>query len=241
MTGDSSNSIFRFRHFSVKNEKSALKVGTDAVLLGAAVTVRDSDRYLLDIGTGTGVIALMVAQRISAFGSGYRIEAIDIDPLSSAEAGENFASSPWSANLTSRNIALQEYRPKEKFDLIFSNPPYYDESLKNPDVRESIARHTESLSYRQICAFASEYLGEDGRLSLILPSEAETSLRRTAASFGLYPFRVLRIRTTAAKSARRIVAEFSRRKTEVPDEEIVLQDSQGRTPEYSALTADFYL
>lgn len=241
MTEHSSNSVFRFKRFSVKNEKSALKVGTDAVLLGAAVTVKDSDRYLLDIGTGTGVIALMVAQRMSAFGSGYRIEAIDIDTLSSEEAGENFSSSPWSANLASENISLQQYRPSEKYDLIFSNPPYYDESLKNPDARECIARHTESLSYRQICAFASDNLVEEGRLSLILPSEAETSLRRTAASFGLYPFRVLRVRTTASKSARRIVVEFSRRKADVSDEEIILQDGQGRTPEYSALTADFYL
>lgn len=225
----------------MNNEKSALKLGTDAVLLGAAVTLSSEDRNLLDIGTGTGIIALMAAQRAESAGADCRIEAIDIDAPSCEEASLNFTASPWSGKLSVMNTALQGFKPECRYDLVFSNPPYYDESLKNPDERESAARHTECLSYRQICAFCSENLTDSGRLSLILPSDCETALRRTAASFGLYPFRLLRIRTTASKPARRLIAEFSRNRVTPSEEELVLQDGPDRTPEYKALTSDFYL
>lgn len=228
--------LFRFKQFSLRNEASALKIGTDAVLLGAAMTILPQDGRMLDIGTGTGVIALMAAQR-----SGAQIEAVEIDPASADEAALNFADSPWAARLLVSNIALQQYRPAAGYDLIFSNPPYYDNSLTNPDARETAARHTESLSYAEICAFASEHLKPEGRLSLILPAEAEKMLLRTAASFGLYPFKLLRVRTTPAKPFRRIVAEFSRTRGPLSEESLVLQDGNARSCEYSALTAEFYL
>ena len=232
-------SEFRFRQFSVKNEASAMKVGTDAVLLGAAMTLRPSDRSLLDIGTGTGVIALMAAQRLAA--PSFRIEAIDIDPASAAEAAENFASSPWSAHFRARCTPLSHYCA-DGFDVIFSNPPYYDSSLKNPDARESAARHTETLSYRELCAFAEAHLKPEGRLSLILPADCEKDLLRTAASFGLYPFRLLRIRTTPAKPVSRLIAEFSRTRTRPETTELTLMDPAGtRSPEYVSLTEGFYL
>ena len=313
--------FFRFKQFSVRNRDSALKVGTDAVLLGAAMTLFPSPvrigpdascppsisdfsacscpsdspgpsgkselavgygsysgfvfsdspnsvvcpgfsgnyslpnnsgspvkcspsgysfRRLLDVGTGTGVIALMAAQRLSGhYGlpagpvgksddgvedlvsdglsqnrylceAPFQIDAIDVDAPSVAEAAWNFEHSPWSTRLSARCCPLQEFRPAEPYDLIFSNPPYYDNSLLNPSGRESGARHTLSLSYRDLCAFASENLLPDGRLSLILPADKEKELIRTAASFGLHPFRLLRIRTTAAKPYRRLIAEFSR-------------------------------
>lgn len=230
--------VFRFKRFQVSNERSALKVGTDAVLLGAAMTLSPNDRNLLDIGTGTGVIALMASQRLE--GAACRITAIDIDGPSADEAGFNFRQSPWPEVLSSRHLPLSEYKPEEALDCIFSNPPFYDDSLKNPDRRESAARHTESLSYREICAFSADNLTPDGRLSLILPAEEEKALLRTAASFGLFPFRILRIRTTPSKPFRRIVAEFSRKKGEASEEELTLGGS-ARTDEYAALTADFYL
>ena len=236
-------SEFRFKQFSVKNEASAMKVGTDAVLLGAAMTLRPSDRSLLDIGTGTGVIALMAAQRLASIQSDavFQIEAIDIDPASAAEAAENFASSPWSAHFRARCTPLSHYCA-DGFDVIFSNPPYYDSSLKNPDARESAARHTETLSYRELCAFAEAHLNPDGRLSLILPADCEKDLLRTAASFGLYPFRLLRIRTTPAKPVSRLIAEFSRTRTRPETTELTLMDPAGtRSPEYVSLTEGFYL
>lgn len=230
-------SSFRFKRFELKNEASALKVGTDAVLLGAAMTVRPSDEFMLDIGTGTGVIALMVAQRSDSA----CIVGIDIDTPSAEEAAYNFENSPWASRLRSVNQSLADYCPCRAFDLIFSNPPYYDNSLRNPDIRESAARHTESLSYRMICEFASKYLTDCGRLSLILPSEEQTRLLRTAASFGLYPFRIIHIRTVGSKPPRRIIAEFCRKKSEIEEQSLTLQEGSSRTDEYSALVGEFYL
>lgn len=243
------DSLFRFRRFSVHNTASALKVGTDAVLLGAAMTLNEQDCNLLDIGTGTGVIALMAAQRLSQArrdpeSEQFRIDAIDIDAPSAAEAALNFRESPWAQSLMAECCPLSGFSPDRKYDLIFSNPPYYDNSLVNPDERETAARHTGSLSYREICAFAAENLVPGGRLSLILPAESGTALVRTAASFGLRLFRLLRIRTTASKPVRRIIAEFRLAEGAVMfpvEEELVLQQGSSRTEEYSALTEDFYL
>ena len=252
---------FRFKQFTVRQDASALKVGTDAVLLGAAMTLLPSDRTLLDVGTGTGVIALMAAQRLAVPDSDggsppitsprglfnatplrpVSIIAIDIDGPSAAEAAANFAASPWTGMLSARHCSLQDFAPDAPLDVIFSNPPFYDESLRNPDAREAAARHTCSLSYRDLCAFAARHLAPDGRLSLILPAECEAALLRTAASFGLHPFRILRILTTAGKAPRRIVAGFSRGRAAFRDESLTLMSGASRTPEYSFLTAPFYL
>lgn len=228
---------FRFKQFTVRQDASALKVGTDAVLLGAAMTVKPSDRYMLDIGTGTGVIALMAAQRCPAA----MVEAIDIDGPSASEAAFNFAASPWPDRLRALCTPLRDYEPSEDFDLIFSNPPFYDNSLTNPDERETAARHTGSLAHADICAFAADRLKEDGRLALVLPSDAERRFLRSAASFGLFPFRLMRVRTTAAKAPKRVIIELSRTRGAMEETELTLQDGPGRSAEYSALTAEFYL
>lgn len=228
---------FKFKQFDVRNEASALKVGTDAVLLGAAMTIRTDDRRLLDIGTGTGVIALMAAQRHPSA----RIDAIDIDSASAEEAALNFAESPWAERLHAQHLSLSAFRPDATFDLVFSNPPYFDESLRNPDPRESEARHTQSLSYRDICAFCAEQLSPEGRLALILPAETEKTLVRTAASFGLYLSRIVRIRTVERKPFKRIIAEFSRERTMPQECSLTLQKEGKRTQEYASLTEDFYL
>lgn len=230
---------FSFKRFTIRNDKAALKVGTDAVLLGAAMTLRPEDKTLLDIGTGTGVIALMVAQRLENTSS--RILSIDIDQPSAEEAAENFADSPWASALTAIHTSLADFRPDRKFDCIFSNPPFYDNSLTNPDAREATARHTESLSYREIFAFSAEWLQPDGHLSLILPADQEVAIIRTAASFGLYPFRIVRVRTTIRKPVRRIILEFSRTREKASDESLTLQDGSARSAQYAELTREFYL
>lgn len=279
-------SVFRFKQFSVKNEKSAMKVGTDGVLLGSAMTITGFEKRMLDVGTGTGLIALMAAQRNAQA----EITAVDIDEASAREAAYNFAKSPFSERLTALCTPLSRFSPENSFNLIFSNPPYYDTSLLNPKPRQAAARHTETLFYRDLCAFAAEYLtrvgsGGDlpgkavsdqeancenpqagcglkakmqtgcgleaktqaGRLSIILPSDCERELLRTPASYGLQLFRILRIRTTPTKPFSRIIAEFtisvnaSLESLPLEEELTLLQEDGSRSPEYKALTSEFYL
>lgn len=229
--------LFRFKQFSVRNETSALKVGTDAVLLGAAMTVLPEDRHALDIGTGTGVIALMAAQRSTMLD----ITGIDIDKGSAGEAAHNFAISPWSGRLNARLCALQDFVPDAEYDLIFTNPPYYDNSLRNPDAREADARHCGTLGFGDIFRFASQWLKPDGRLSMIMPSDCGKSSCRLAVSYGIRPYRTIRIRTTATKPVKRLIIEFSKTQMTVSEEDITLMENGGRSREYSELTKDFYL
>lgn len=253
--------IFRFRHFSVENVESAMKVNTDGVLLGALMTVRPSDRTSLDIGTGTGTIALMAAQRLSGLNGRIqdvpdmspdsaadadmaRIVAIDIDEASALEAGRNFAASPWPGMLEAMHLSLADFRKSGActcFDHIFSNPPYYDLSLGAPDLRRNAARHTESLSYRELIACAADIMADDGILSVILPADSELWLMRHARMSGLYPFRIVRIRTTERKKPSRIVAEFSRKRQDPPEGSLLtIHDGPSYTQEYMDLTRDFY-
>ena len=239
-------SIFRFKKFSVVNERSAMKVNTDGVLLGAAMTIRPEDRKMLDIGTGTGTIALMAAQRVADVCGQACLDAIDIDEPSAAEASMNFAGSPWDGSLHAHNLSLDDFAaayPDNKYDLIFSNPPYFEDSLTAPDERKSTARHTsDGLSYRDIFEFAKDRLTAQGRVSLVLPADQEADLCRYARMCGLHLFRIVRIRTVPRKAPSRIVAEFSRYRVDAPVEELVTIQNEGKyTQEYLSLTKDFYL
>ena len=256
-------SEFRFKQFSVRNTDSALKVGTDAVLLGSLMTVHPGERRLLDIGTGTGVVALMAAQRLAgstidataaqrlagstisatadASAAYPEIIGIEIDGPSAEEARLNFEGSPWAGMLEARHCSLQDFRSPGEFDLIFSNPPYFDESLRNPDARESRARHTESLSYREVLAFAGEKLAPGGLVAMILPAESETAVRRCAAGFDLNLSRIVRIRTTLRKPPRRVVVEFSRLRGQIREEELTMQNQDGFTEEYRRIAGAFLL
>ena len=248
--------VFRFKKFEVVNERSAMKVNTDGVLLGAAMTISPSDRTMLDVGTGTGTIALMAAQRLSSAilnsssvilneVKNPRIDAIDIDEASASEASANFINSPWNSILKAHHLPLEEFAASTEtvYDLIFSNPPYFEDSLTAPDERKSTARHTsDGLSYRDIFEFAKDSLSENGRVSLVLPADQEAALTRYARMCGLYLFRILRVRTVPRKAPSRIIAEFSRtRCAELSEELLTIQDEGKYTQEYLSLTGDFYL
>ena len=244
--------VFQFKQFNVVNERSAMKVNTDGVLLGAAMTLKEGDRRLLDIGTGTGTIALMAAQRLAGIPAqagnddGWvRIDAIDIDEPSATEAAMNFEQSPWAENLHAHNMSLDQFgaASSETYDLIFSNPPYFENSLTAPNERKSTARHTsDGLSYRDIFAFAEDRLAEDGRVALVLPADKEHDLCRHARMVGFHLFRIMRIRTVPRKAPARMIVEFSRQRVSQPCEELLtIQDAGNYTPEYLALTRDFYL
>ena len=250
-------STFRFKKFDVVNERSAMKVNTDGVLLGAVMTILPSDARFLDVGTGTGTIALMAAQRVedihhfmsdtAGTSPGQTITAIDIDEASAEEAAQNFRNSPWSDILHAQNESLDGYAsgllPDEKFDLIFSNPPYFDETLTAPDLRRNNARHTSTgLSYRELMDFAADRLSPDGRLSLVLPADTEHDLTRYARMSGLHLFRIIRVRTVPRKAPIRIIAEFSRSRCVSPEDRTVAIHEEGRySDEYLSLTRDFYL
>jgi tRNA1Val (adenine37-N6)-methyltransferase len=248
-------STFRFKKFNVVNERSAMKVNTDGVLLGAAMTIREGDRYLLDIGTGTGTIALLAAQRVCGTGAldedvnaicgSVKIDAIDIDEPSATEAAMNFSNSPWSESLYAHNMSLDVFAAsyEQKYDLIFSNPPYFEDSLTAPDERKSTARHTsDGLSYRDIFEFAKDRLTEDGRVALVLPADQEAALCRYARMCGLHMFRILRVRTVPRKAPSRMIAEFSRHRSETVKEELLTIQNEGQyTQEYLSLTHEFYL
>ena len=241
--------VFRFKKFEVVNERSAMKVNTDGVLLGASMTILPSDRTMLDVGTGTGTIALMAAQRLSSVilneVKNPRIDAIDIDEASASEASANFINSPWNSILKAHHLPLEEFAASAEtvYDLIFSNPPYFEDSLTAPDERKSTARHTsDGLSYRDIFEFAKDRLSENGRISLVLPADQEAALTRYARMCGLYLFRILRVRTVPRKAPSRIIAEFSRtRCAELSEELLTIQDEGKYTQEYLSLTGDFYL
>ena len=253
---------FRFKKFDVINERSAMRVNTDGVLLGAAMTITALDRRLLDIGTGTGTIALMAAQRlletpgqagsdVMAAGNDndVMIDAIDIDEPSASEAAANFKNSPWADSLTAYNMSLDVFaealsqQSERRYDLIFSNPPYFEDSLTAPDERKSTARHTSvGLSYRDIFEFATSRLSDNGRVSLVLPADQEAAVCRYARMSGLHLLRILRVRTVPRKAPSRMIVEFSRHRVDQPEDTVLTIQNEGQyTQEYLSLTKDFYL
>ncbi len=217
-----------------------MKVGTDAVLLGTWMKVPDSGR-MLDIGTGTGVISLIAAQRsLSA-----EITALEIDTPSANEAHFNFENSIWKNRLKVENISLQDYLKKcssinepPGFNLIFSNPPFYDNTLKNPSVRKSTARHTETLSHKEIIKAALSLLKPDcGRLAVILPSsEAKTFILDALTHPSLHLARLCRFRTSDGKPPKRCLIEIADYICEREESELIMNSS-----EYRLLTQGFYL
>lgn len=252
-------SVFHFKRFDVRNERSAMKVNTDGVLLGAVTSVLPDDRKVLDVGTGTGTVALMLAQRLDevSVGGDWNILGIDIDTPSAEEAAENFGQSPWQGHLSAGNLGLRAFRETEtdwRFDLIVSNPPYYDNSLRAPEARRNSARHTgdledphgsEVLSYREILEYASEVLCENGRVSLILPSDQEKALARHAGMCGFAPWKILRIKSVERKPVSRLIVQFKRKTavSEPPIEEtLTLLDERGRrTSQHASLITDYCL
>ena len=231
-----------------------MKVNTDGVLLGASMTLRSSDRFLLDIGTGTGTIALIATQRLAdsvkpeapMARQDVRIDAIDIDEASAVEAAANFRNSPWSESLQAFHASLDGYtamaRDRE-YDLIFSNPPYFEDSMNAPEERRNNARHTSTgLSYREILDFAASHLSAGGRVSLVLPAETENALCRHARMNGLHLFRIVRVRTVPRKAPSRIIAEFSRIRIDSPEDVVLTIQNEGKyTEEYLSLMHELYL
>lgn len=230
---------FTFKQFHIDHSRCAMKVGTDGVLIGAWCRLPSSGR-ILDIGTGTGLIAVMAAQRAS----GCMVTGIDIDAECVAQARDNAASSPWGGRIGIEQCALQEFFPTHRFDAIVSNPPYFEESLLPPDARRTAARHTRSLTYAELVDGVVRLLDADGCFSLILPA-AESERFLSAAHGVLFLTRRCDVRTTPGSGVRRVMMEFA---VSVPKlllqiESLSIEDGgpMRYSGEYRALTRDFYL
>ena len=228
---------FRFKQFAVLNDRTAMKVGTDGVLLGAWCPVEGAQR-VLDVGTGCGVIALMVAQRNGEA----LIDGIDIDPGAIEEAALNFAASPWSGRLTAMMADFNHMTGNDRYDLIVSNPPYFTDSLLPPDAARTLARHTGSLSYRQLIEGAAQRLTDGGMLALISPTEAEGAIIETAAFASLPVKNITRVLPVEGAAVKRVLWLLSRREMPYREEDLTIAHRDGSfTSEYIALTRDFYL
>lgn len=227
---------FKFKQFSVKDTRSAMKVGTDGVLLGAWVSLRGDEAHILDVGTGSGVIALMLAQRTTDS----VIVGIDIDAPSVEDASDNFKKSPWASRMAAFHTdfaAMQQF----PYELIVSNPPYFVNSLKAPDARRSDARHTDCLPYAALVRGAAANTAPTGRLAVVLPAEESGLFAAQAREAGFHLSHICRVRTTAKKPFKRCLMEFSKNECEPLEEQLTIQGESDFTPEYKSLTKDFYL
>lgn len=232
------NSYFCFKHFRIEQSRCAMKVGTDGVLLGAWAAV-ESAKSCLDIGTGTGVLALMVAQR----NKDISVVAIELDNEAVIQAKENVATSPWLNRIDVVHADVRSYCADKTFDLIISNPPYFNASLKSADAHRSLARHTTSLSYKELLSCVRDLLAPQGIFSLILPYDVCTEFIDLAKSHNLFCSRLCKVMPLTNANPKRALMEFSFSDSDTILEELVIE-SGGRhcySAEYKELTKEFYL
>lgn len=229
--------LFHFKQFSVRHDRSGMKVGTDGVLLGAWSALNNS-KHILDIGTGTGVIALMLAQRTKLS----TIDAVEIEQEAFEDATENIASSPWSDRIRVHHSPIQDFISVTPFDLIVSNPPYFQNSFKPPDAKRGIARHTQQLTFPELLNIAKKFLVPSGKLSIILPYTEGLEFITLASTYSFYCSRKWSFRTRLGKPIERWLLEFSRAKIVAEEGEILLyKDRDQWSDGYKDLTFDFYL
>lgn len=233
------NNYFSFKQFSVSQDKCAMKVGTDGVLLGAWATI-DLATSALDVGTGTGLIALMLAQRSTLL----YIDAIDIDNAAIEQAEENMKQSPFSNRIVCQRNSLQIFAEnrEQKYDLIVSNPPYFIGSLKSPDSQRSLARHTDSLPIEDLIALSSKLLSYKGRLCIIFPHEHKPDLVKIGEEYNLHVAKMTNVYPTPTSKPKRILIEFSKEtKPRIEDNLVLERDRHIYSEEFTSLVKDFYL
>lgn len=254
--------LFQFKEFSIRNEAAPMKINTDSVLLGVCCSILPEDRTILDIGTGTGAVALIAAQRLNkAQGGrpgrngllpGTGITGIDIDNAAAQEASYNFGLSPWAANMTAVHTSLADFQSgnpqapqpgnitEGTYDLIVSNPPYYDNLIKSHDERKRYARHTDQLSYRDILEYAGANLSEKGRVTMILPAADRIAVLAEGSDKGLYLNRITYIHPTEDRPESRIITEFSRKRRPLESERLTVYKDGKYSIEYIKKTSELY-
>ncbi len=232
------NPYFQFKRFSVDHAGSAMKVGTDGVLIGCWADVAGS-KTLLDIGTGSGVIALILAQRTA---DDAIIHGVEIEPEAAEQARLNVAASPWPDKIEVFPVRIQEFRPDLKFDHIVTNPPFFVNSFLPPDKRRKEARHAASLSFTDLIAAVVNLLDPAGKFSLIIPPVEGAVLREYALQKGLYCSRLWEFRPRPEKKIERWLMEFSFQEQETAKGEVVMYaDGNEWSESFKALSRDFYI
>lgn len=233
------NAYFQFRQFTIRQDCCAMKVGTDGTLLGAWASVPQGNSRVLDIGTGTGLIALMLAQRFP----NAEIMGIDIDADAVRQARENVAASPFAARVTISEADVRQMDSPECFDAIVSNPPYFVDSLTCPDQQRTTARHTATLTYAQLMAAAFRQLRPEGIFSVVIPTDSLPQLEAEARLCGFFPSRICKVRTTPTKHPKRCLIEFRKVPVaKIDASEGIIESKPGeRSPWYHELTQDFYI
>lgn len=233
--------MFQFKQFSLEQDRCAMKIGTDGVLLGAWTPITNHPFSILDIGTGTGIIALMLAQRSSA----QQIDALEIDEAAYEQATDNFENSPWNDRLFCFHAGLDEFieEPEDEYDLIVSNPPFYSEDYKTENESRDLARFQDAMPFEQLLEAADLLLSEKGIFAVIIPFKEEGNFLTLAQTFELYPLKITRVKGTPTTEIKRSLLAFSRNKApNFPTDELIIETTRhSYTPEYIELTKEFYL
>lgn len=232
------HSSFQFKQFTVWHDRCAMKVGTDGVLLGAWVDVQNV-HTVLDIGTGSGLVALMLAQRCA---KDTRIIGVEIDPEAAAQAKENVERSPWPQQIDIVQADFRHHTFDSSFDLIVSNPPYFHEALACPNAQRRLARHTDTLTYDELLVGATALLSPRGRLCLILPSEASALVEQKAQTQGLHTLHRTHILTKPGEAPKRTILSFSLEFAPTQESILPIRNTQNEHSSlYIDLTKSYYL
>ena len=234
-------SKFQFKQFSIEQDRCAMKIGTDGVLLGAWTPIQHNPNSILDIGTGTGVIALMLAQRSEAG----QIDALEIDENAYEQAVDNFENSPWGDTLFCFHAGLDEFveEPEDEYDLIVSNPPFYTEDYFSNNEQRDLARFADAMPFEDLIEAAALLLSEDGIFSVIIPFKEEEQFVAVANEYELYPKQITRVKGTPTSEIKRSLLAFGRNEKINPQiDELVIETARHvYTSEYIELTKEFYL
>ena len=235
-----SKDSFTFKQFSVRQDRCAMKVGTDGVLLGAWTEIPMEAESALDIGTGTGLIALQLAQRSDC----EQIDALEIEDKAFEQAVENFENSPWPDRLFCYHASLEEFVQEmdEKYDLVVSNPPFYTDTFKDLPKERAMARHSRSLGFDFLLGATEKLLSANGQAAFILPSKEEENFLEKARQRGLFPVRITRVRGNVKSSVKRVLIQLCRHKADVEPEYMSIEKERHvYTPAFRDLVKEFYL
>ena len=236
---------FTFKQFSVNQERCAMKIGTDGVLLGAWTPLINKPFNVLDIGAGTGILSLMLAQRSNAAPNNVGIiDAIEIDEDAYEQCVENFEASPWGDKLFCFHAGLDEFvdEPEDEYDLIISNPPFYTDDYKSENTSRDLARFEDALPFEELIEAAALLLSDNGIFSVIIPYKEEERFVAMCKILDLFPLKITRVKGTPTSEIKRSLLAFCRmEQTPLIDELIIEISRHNYTPEYIELTKEFYL